>query len=60
MNTNYEAELSERVYTDLSEYVDQFPVYKVNLNPLYLAYSFRSVEYWPCVPCIHLYCIQPA
>ena len=37
MNTNYEAELSERVYTDLSEYVDQFPVYKVNLNPLYLA-----------------------
>ena len=37
MNTNYEAELSERVFTDLSEYVDQFPVYKVNLNPLYLA-----------------------
>ena len=36
MNTNYEAELSERVYTDLSEYVDQFPVYKVNLNPVYL------------------------
>ena len=37
MNTNYEAELSERVFTDLSEYVDQFPVYKVSLNPLYLA-----------------------
>lgn len=29
MNTNYEAELSERVYTDLTDYVEQFPLYKV-------------------------------
>lgn len=31
MNTNYEAELSERVFTDVNEYVDQFPIYKVCL-----------------------------
>lgn len=29
MHTNYEAELAERVYTDLTDYIDQFPVYKV-------------------------------
>ena len=30
MHTNYEAELAERVYADINEYIEQFPVYKVH------------------------------
>lgn len=47
METNYEAELAERVQTDLNDYVEQFPVYKVSKL---LIFRTVRVYYSPSVP----------
>jgi len=42
LQVNYEAELSERVYADIADYVNQFPNYKASHYPCVI----------PCVICL--------